>query len=1152
MAPIPPTKAEKQAKKNAKAEKKKQAGAEGKENQSHNIGDPVLMNPDGSYSSLGALTPETPYATSQEHNTTASSETNAVNQVPPSASTYTFGGNTGGSPFSSHLVGTIPSNQGPSANGIFNFNISPAAPKPNYDFAVRPSSNSSSSQPPSSSIFSPLPSKPNLAFTFGPSAGPSLQQAASTNNFNFVPTSTSDLDPKLSPKVPQMLFPPPDQPTNAPALIENLNLTEILKTLNATSPGVTSTQQSDSLYKPFDIGMQMRQCHDNPDELNNCITMMEIRDAGKDAGIKRLEDELSFLQQKVKDARNMGQEIANLQIDNSKLEIKANDLTLTLAAEISRGEAKDRRIAELDRNNEAVKASAQSVHAQQAEQTIVKDAEIAELKARNSDAETTNTGITEEAGDRRISELEHDIEAIKVFAQIVHDQQTEQVTAKDEEIAKLKETVGNLITTNKGITEKAEADIEAKKRWIAELRGNRQDADDRYKALVVTHEQESLKFKSESEDKEAAVEQYREIAHVKSMQFDNLRQQVKDANLKAKKSEDHARSSDDRVEQQVKAIADNKFTISGLQATIQRLKKELQEYEEEMKSMRLEKGSESESHSDCNAQIQRLKSENTEQEQEIRKLKGSYTVRHAEEIEQAEQQYMLAQEAEIGLRHDIDMVRLRVQEHEQTIDKLQQENRRLRDGVEVCKKKATTETATMTEPDMTEKASVEAVAEDRNLLASSLRVNELSEFSPCLSVPETPESSPEPSVSHLWPSRPWRPQTESMMGDSDDGNDSEHGGEHTVTLSLSDPVTIAKFQPSDGSLGHDYTILNPVGHGLGITDVSPEMCDQGTQTDMRSSPPNLGFSKFRTILEFKPNSPALSISKPATVFESTPTSPPKLGISKPATIVNHVPSSPLQLGFSNPVAVIDHTPSSPPKLSTSILETVSDFKPNSPKLNISKPLTMVDQSRSSSPKRILSKVGTVIDFKPNSPDSCIDKPMKAVTETPSPPPKLGFSKLWTVVNLKPHSPKLSTSKPITVVDTKPLSPKFGISKIRTIINFNPDIPKASVSKPLTIDDSPSSAVVFPTPDKQPQEGSISKWQWQWLWYLFLLLMMGILAFAAFYGELARRERNMWLEANDFTRRAVISVRAGGGTGTSFPAWLWNDQLLDMTKYHYYS
>ncbi|KAL8767818.1 MAG: hypothetical protein Q9209_005812 [Squamulea sp. 1 TL-2023] len=1127
MAPIPPTEAEKQAKKKAKAERKNQAEAERIENQSQKNGNHVVMNSDGSYSSLGALTPETPYATSHEDNATASPSTNALNQVSRSASAYTFGSNTGGRPFSSQGFGKVLCNQVPSANGIFNFNISPAAPKPNFDFAARPSSDSSSSQPPSSRIFSSVPSTPNLASTFGPNPGHSLQQAPTTNpfnpvasstfkppstdNFSPVPTSTSGLDPTISPKAPHMLFPPPSQDVNAPA--KNLNLMEILKTLNATGPNATSTQQSDSLSKPFDLGMQMRQSHDNPDELDKCIAMMEIRDAGKDAGIKRLEDELSFLQQKVKDARYMEQEIANLQLDNSNLEIKANDLKLALAAEVSKGEAKDRRIAELDHNNEAVKASAQSVHAQQAEQLIVKEAEIAELKARNSDAETTNTGITERAEeyvrvrDRRITELEHDNEAIKVRAQTMHDQQMVQVTARDEEIATLKAAVDDLVTTNKGITEKAEADMEAKERWIAELRRNRQDADDRYKALVALHEQESLKFKNESEDKEAAVEEYREAAHVKSKQFENLKQQVKDANLKAKKSEDHARSSDNRVEQQVKAIADNKTTISGLHATIQHLKKELQEYEEEMKNMRNGKGSASESHSDCNAQIQRLKSDKTEKEHEIEKLKGSYTVQHAEEINHAEQQYMLAQEAEIGLRHDIDMVRLRVQEHEQTIGKLRQENRQLRDEVEEFRKMA------KTEPGTAEKAAAKADAEDGNLLSSPRRGNELSEFSPCLPVPETPEPSPEPSASHPWPPGQWRPQTESMMGDSDGSDSSEDGGERTVTLSISDPVTLVNFQPSDGSPGHNFATSKPVEHGLGIMDVSVEMCDQGTQTNTPLSPPKLGLSQLRTILDFKPNSPALSINGPVTVLESTPTLPPKLGNSEPTTIVNQVPLLPTKLEISKPVTVIDHTPSSHPELGMSILRTVVNFKPNSPEFNTSKPPTTVDQS------------------------SLL-------------PPKLSFSKLWTVVDLKPNMPKLSTSEPVTIVDNMPSSqPRLGISKIRTIINTKPDIPKASVSKPLTImDNSPSSAVVPPTHDKQPKEEKPSKWQR--LWYLLLLLMLGVLTFATFYGESARRERNMWLEANDFTRRAVISVRAGGGTGTSFPAWLWKDQLLDMTRYYY--
>ncbi|KAL9612665.1 MAG: hypothetical protein Q9167_002747 [Letrouitia subvulpina] len=61
--------------------------------------------------------------------------------------------------------------------------------------------------------------------------------------------------------------------------------------------------------------------------------------------------------------------------------------------------------------------------------------------------------------------------------------------------------------------------------------------------------------------------------------------------------------------------------------------------------------------------------------------------------------------------------------------------------------------------------------------------------------------------------------------------------------------------------------------------------------------------------------------------------------------------------------------------------------------------------------------------------------------------------------------------------------------------------------------------------------------------MFAIIIL-LVAWAACYGESARRERNLWLAANDLTRKAVVSLQAGGGTGTGVPAWLWNDPLLD--------
>ncbi|KAL8926190.1 MAG: hypothetical protein Q9208_003093 [Pyrenodesmia sp. 3 TL-2023] len=74
--------------------------------------------------------------------------------------------------------------------------------------------------------------------------------------------------------------------------------------------------------------------------------------------------------------------------------------------------------------------------------------------------------------------------------------------------------------------------------------------------------------------------------------------------------------------------------------------------------------------------------------------------------------------------------------------------------------------------------------------------------------------------------------------------------------------------------------------------------------------------------------------------------------------------------------------------------------------------------------------------------------------------------------------------------------------------------------------------------------------WRILYYLLCLLALILLLLMLSYGESNRRERDMWLEANDYTRRAVVSVRAGGGTGMKVPPWLWNEPLIEMPNSYY--
>ncbi|KAI4110790.1 MAG: hypothetical protein LQ339_001066 [Xanthoria mediterranea] len=939
MGPVAPTAAEKEAKQKAKAERKNQLKAE-REEQTKRSGSPVVMNPDGSYTSVGALAPETPYVTSQGDNQMSSSTGMSNPSLPqrvPSLASDGF---------------KIPS-------------------KAAFDFALSAPTTSLSSKT-SATTDLKLESRPTFGFTFGQSPISSLPQPPSADSFNPASTSTTVFDPMINPGARMLPFPAASQPVNAPTSVEGPSLDDVLKIINNQGSDTNSIEHNRAtslLFKPFDLGMKMRHCRDNPDELNKCITVMEGKESLSAKEIRKLEDEVFELQLR------------------------------------SRAAGNDK------------------------------------LKEAHSNIE---------ARDRCIVELEHDLENFQAAARKMQDQQAEQLAAKDKEIAELKATNTTLENTNKKTVEKVEEDIGKKDRWIAELRRDRQDADDRYKALVVLQDAEKLKFKRKSEENEATMAEYRKVAQDKSEQCDDLRQRVKKAEVKAKMAEDHASKSDDKAVEQTNTIEKMKTDIGGLHTTIQRLKNELRDCKEETKSMTLGKSTGSEDHRDCKTKIQRLESEKKE---EIEKLHRHYTIKHAEHARHVEQEFAHLEEAQVGLSQDLHKVRLRVQEDEHTINNLQEENRRLHSEIEDHEKKLAIKL------NATDKGPVEPDTEKGQFLSSPARDNELSEFSPALSRPGTPASSP----------GQWRPQTESMMGDSADE------GHHPDRLSYTGPVTVINIEPSEGPSDHGLATSQPVNYGLGIANVPCETHDSGTQTITHSPSPKLGLSKIATIVDYEPRSCELSISKVSTIMD-TKSKGPELSSSKPTSTANETPSSPRKLSLSKPVTIVNNPPSLPIQL--------------------------------------------------------------------------GFSKLKTVMNVPPSAPGLGISKPTSPdYPTQSSAQKLESSKIVTVIDSAPSVPQPSISKHVVmIDNTPSNAIVIALPDKQPSQKSLSRWRW--LRYLLTILAMVILILAASYGESARRERNMWLEANDFTRRAVYSVRAGGGTGMSVPAWLWNDQLIDMAEYYH--
>lgn len=153
-----------------------------------------------------------------------------------------------------------------------------------------------------------------------------------------------------------------------------------------------------------------------------------------------------------------------------------------------------------------------------------------------------------------------------------------------------------------------------------------------------------------------------------------------------------------------------------------------------------------------------------------------------------------------------------------------------------------------------------------------------------------------------------------------------------------------------------------------------------------------------------------------------------------------------------------------------------------------------------------------------------------------------------------------TDKPASTgssMQTKPKDkPAYASMGTQTVPEDKPAMP---ASKPATTDmgtpamptSKPKSKPAMVDRGTQTKAGKkSSSLCWRILYYLLCLLAFILLLMMCSHGESNRRERDMWLEANDYTRRAVVSVRAGGGTGTRVPAWLWNEPLAEMPNSYY--
>lgn len=89
---------------------------------------------------------------------------------------------------------------------------------------------------------------------------------------------------------------------------------------------------------------------------------------------------------------------------------------------------------------------------------------------------------------------------------------------------------------------------------------------------------------------------------------------------------------------------------------------------------------------------------------------------------------------------------------------------------------------------------------------------------------------------------------------------------------------------------------------------------------------------------------------------------------------------------------------------------------------------------------------------------------------------------------------------------------------------------------------------FPLPGSGPAfaPAAPQKGNWYIIWLILLAIMLATLCTFWYWNHLSHvRLQNLLSRGDDMTRLALLSVRAGGGTGTAVPTWLWDDELIQV-------
>ncbi|KAL8703101.1 MAG: hypothetical protein Q9201_003715 [Fulgogasparrea decipioides] len=663
---------------------------------------------------------------------------------------------------------------------------------------------------------------------------------------------------------------------------------------------------------------------------------------------------------------------------------------------------------------------------------------------------------------------------------------------------------------------------------------------------------------------EVAIEEYRGSLAAKDQEIVELKKTQHAAEGKFKQSEKTVHDQNIKLKAHDLTIKNRNETIEGLKRNIKNLTNQIKDQKKELaEAAELFNGTGTESQANLKKQIQQLKSNyekvcvGLQNEKDARQKSG-------EEAEQVNQEYSILMQGYDGIVKDLDKLRRANEELTQERDELKQERQTLTQQSDSLSRQR--DNLTQQRDALTQER--DELKQERDKLKQEW--DELKQEGDEL---QQAQGDLKKERDGLIKERDDLTQAKDDLMQQRD--DLRHGLESCKQHAIVEAEATEEKCITE-PLAKDYTDLTsteePTSPLSNPASFSPTAANQSTEDLSQFSPPLPPDSSPQVHADASQYSP--SVSTEDNDFHHTSNQAPALTMSSPITITNIRPSSstpPAGLGIGGPSTSLDskrENDAQGPVLTFNDEGIAKD--PQGPKLTISKPQTTIDRKPtgvevSAQQVQMIAGPSTISDIKPDDGAQALVFTSKDEKFTKSPQgSKLSFSTPQNMIDMEPvDAPTMQfsapavpeTDEPYTSLDIKPegdaqhpfltssderfkkdsQGPKLSIGKTLTTINIEPhDVPKAPA---------------FAQPTKQVASRKMSP-MWRLFWFLLLVLASAILLIAASYGESARRERNMWLAANDFSRRAVISIRSGGGSGTGIPAWLWNDQLLEHSTSYY--